>query len=182
MFDIIDSRTNLYSALWSLFGIPFRKLNSLWTNLKYSEPSCHHWWWGRTVLYQDFSVYRYFWSYDFIHIVTDPIVMSNVMTLTFIHSGLDVRKSLLGLVFLPFFLQEVWELFFPLFFFFLLLSACMLSHVWLFVTPWIVACQVPLSMGSSRQEYQSGFPFPPPGNLPRMEGNRTHISYVYLNW
>ena len=35
----------------------------------------------------------------------------------------------------------------------------------LFVTPWTVACQVPLSMGFSRQEYQSGWPCPPPGDL-----------------
>ena len=33
-----------------------------------------------------------------------------------------------------------------------------LSHVWLFVTPWTVAYQAPLSMGFSRQEYWSGFP------------------------
>ena len=33
-------------------------------------------------------------------------------------------------------------------------------------TPWIVACQAPLSMGFSRQEYWSGLPFPPPGDLP----------------
>ena len=36
-------------------------------------------------------------------------------------------------------------------------------HVWLFVTPWTVALQVPLSMESSRQEYWSGLPFPSPG-------------------
>ena len=35
-----------------------------------------------------------------------------------------------------------------------------LSHVQLFVTPWTVACQGPLSMGLSRQEYWSGLPFP----------------------
>ena len=29
-----------------------------------------------------------------------------------------------------------------------------------------VACQAPLSMGLSRQEYWSGLPFPPPGDLP----------------
>ena len=29
-----------------------------------------------------------------------------------------------------------------------------------------VACQAPLSMGFSRQEYRSGLPFPSPGNLP----------------
>ena len=33
-------------------------------------------------------------------------------------------------------------------------------------TPWIVACQAPLSMGFSRQEYWSGLPFPSPGDLP----------------
>ncbi|CAI9165670.1 unnamed protein product [Rangifer tarandus platyrhynchus] len=41
-----------------------------------------------------------------------------------------------------------------------------LSHVWLFVTPWTVACQAPLFMGFSRQEHWSGLPFPPPGDLP----------------
>ena len=41
-----------------------------------------------------------------------------------------------------------------------------LSCVWLFVTPWSVACQVPLSMAFSRQEYWSGLPFPSPGDLP----------------
>ena len=41
-----------------------------------------------------------------------------------------------------------------------------LSHVWLFVTLWTVACQAPLSIGFSQQEYWSGLPFPPPGNLP----------------
>ena len=35
-----------------------------------------------------------------------------------------------------------------------------------FVTPWTVACQTPLAMGSSRQEYWSGLPFPPPWDLP----------------
>ena len=48
-------------------------------------------------------------------------------------------------------------------------TACMLSHfscVWLFPTPWTVACQAPLSMGFSRQEYWSGLPCPLPGDLP----------------
>ena len=40
------------------------------------------------------------------------------------------------------------------------------SRVQLFKTPWTVACQAPLSMGYSRQEYWSGFPCPPPGDLP----------------
>ena len=41
-----------------------------------------------------------------------------------------------------------------------------LSRVQLFVTPWPVAYQAPLSMGFSRQEYWSGLPFPFPGDLP----------------
>ena len=40
------------------------------------------------------------------------------------------------------------------------------SHVQLFVTPWTVAHQAPLSMGISSQEYWSGLPCLPPGNLP----------------
>ena len=40
-----------------------------------------------------------------------------------------------------------------------------LSHVLLFATPWTVAHQAPLSMGFFRQEYWSGLPFPPPGDL-----------------
>ena len=40
------------------------------------------------------------------------------------------------------------------------------SSVQLFVTPWTVAYQASPSMGFSRQEYQSGLPFPSPGDLP----------------
>ena len=35
-----------------------------------------------------------------------------------------------------------------------------------FAMLWTVARQVPLSVGSSRQEFWSGLPFPPPGDLP----------------
>ena len=41
-----------------------------------------------------------------------------------------------------------------------------LSRVQLFVIPWTVAQQVPLSTGFSRQEYWSGLPLPSPGHLP----------------
>ena len=41
-----------------------------------------------------------------------------------------------------------------------------LSHVQLFVTPWTVTRQAPLSMGFSRQDYWSGLPFASPGDLP----------------
>ena len=41
-----------------------------------------------------------------------------------------------------------------------------LSRLRLFATLWTVACQAPLSMGFSRQEYWSGLPCPSPGELP----------------
>ena len=40
------------------------------------------------------------------------------------------------------------------------------SRAQLFVIPWIITHQVPLSMGFCRQEYWSGLPRPPPGDLP----------------
>ena len=40
-----------------------------------------------------------------------------------------------------------------------------LSCVWLFVTPWTVGHQAPLSLGFSRQEYWSALPFPSPGDF-----------------
>ena len=47
--------------------------------------------------------------------------------------------------------------------------ACMLScfsPIRLFATLWTVAHQALLSMGFPRQEYWSGLPCPPPGDLP----------------
>ena len=45
---------------------------------------------------------------------------------------------------------------------------CLVSKLCLilFVTPWSVAHQAPLSMGFPTQESWSGLPFPSPGNLP----------------
>ena len=39
-------------------------------------------------------------------------------------------------------------------------------RIQLSAAPWTVACQAPLSMEFSRQEYWSGLPFPIPGDLP----------------
>ena len=53
--------------------------------------------------------------------------------------------------------------------FLMIMCACMLSRfscVWLLATPQIVAYQAPLSLGFPRQEYRSGLPRPPPGDLP----------------
>ena len=45
-------------------------------------------------------------------------------------------------------------------------SALLLSHIQLFVTSWTVALQAPQSMRFPREEYWSGLPCPPPGDLP----------------
>ena len=48
-------------------------------------------------------------------------------------------------------------------------SLCVPSHfscIWLFENLWTTACQAPLSMGFSRQEYWSGLQCPSPGDLP----------------
>ena len=45
----------------------------------------------------------------------------------------------------------------------------MLSHVHLFASLQTIARQAPLSMGFSNQEYWSGLPCPPQGNLPDSE-------------
>ena len=51
----------------------------------------------------------------------------------------------------------------------MLIAYVLLSHfsrVQLFVTPWTVARQAPLSMGFSRQEHWNWLSFPLPGDLP----------------
>ena len=55
-----------------------------------------------------------------------------------------------------------------------------LSRVRLFVTLWTAAYQAPLSMGFSRQEYWSGLPCPPPGDLPNT-GIKPRLLYL-LHW
>ena len=56
----------------------------------------------------------------------------------------------------------------------------MLRCAHLFVTPWTAACQVPLSMGFSRQEHWSGLPWPPPGDLPDPGIEPTSLAYLAL--
>ena len=46
------------------------------------------------------------------------------------------------------------------------MKVCMFSSNRLFASPWTLACQAPLSMGFSWQEYWSVLPFSPPGDLP----------------
>ena len=53
------------------------------------------------------------------------------------------------------------------------MGACVCSVMSGSVTPWPVAHQAPLYMGFSRQEYWSGLPFSPPGDLPDPETEPT---------
>ena len=50
-------------------------------------------------------------------------------------------------------------------------SYCSVARLCLTVTPWTIACQVPLSGGFPRQEYWSGLPFPSPGIFPTQRFN-----------
>ena len=56
----------------------------------------------------------------------------------------------------------------------------LLSHVQLFVTLWTIACQAPLSMGFSRQEYWRGLPCPPLGGSSQLR-DPTHVSFHLLH-
>ena len=50
-----------------------------------------------------------------------------------------------------------------------LLCGLVTNSCWTLVILWTVACQAPLSMGISRQEYWCCLLFPSPGNLPNQE-------------
>ena len=53
------------------------------------------------------------------------------------------------------------------------------SCVWLFATPWTIAHKAPLSMGFFREEYWSGLPCHPPGDLPNPEMEpESHVSCI----
>ena len=61
-------------------------------------------------------------------------------------------------------------------------SACVLSCIRLFVSSWTVALQAPLSLGFSWQEYWSGLPFPPLGNLPNPGIGSNPRLWCFLHW
>ena len=54
----------------------------------------------------------------------------------------------------------------------------MLSGVHFFVSPWTVACQAPLSVEFSRQEYWSGLPYLTLG-VSSLPNDQTHVSCVF---
>ena len=65
-----------------------------------------------------------------------------------------------------------------------MLAKCALSRVscvQFYITLCSVACQVPLSMGFSRQEYWSGLPCPPPEGLPD-PGTEPSYALLLLHW
>ena len=65
------------------------------------------------------------------------------------------------------------------------MRVCVLSHsghVQLFVTPWTVACQAPLSVGFSKQEYKSELPCPPLGDLHTPGTEPTSLMFVFWRY
>ena len=62
----------------------------------------------------------------------------------------------------------------------LCVHAQLLSCVQLFEMPWTVACQAPLSLEFSTQEYWSGLPFPTLADLPD-QGIEPRLSHL-LHW
>ena len=63
------------------------------------------------------------------------------------------------------------------------MCACMLSccsHFRLCATLWTKTCQVPLSMGFFRQEYWSGLPYAPTGDLPHPGIEPASLTYPEL--
>ena len=56
-------------------------------------------------------------------------------------------------------------------------QSCLTLQLIVSLTLWTVAPQAPLSMGSSRQEYWSGLPCPPPRDLPDPE-----MEPMFLAW
>ena len=59
---------------------------------------------------------------------------------------------------------------------------CVLSHVWLFVTPWTIVHQAPLSVGFHRQENWSGLPFPIPEIFPTQGSNSCLFPLLHWQW
>ena len=52
------------------------------------------------------------------------------------------------------------------------------SCVWLLAIPWMVACQAPLSVGFSREEYWNRLPCPSTGIFSSWPRDQSHVSYV----
>ena len=57
-----------------------------------------------------------------------------------------------------------------------ILGICVLSHIQLFAASWTAAHLAPLIPEFSRQEYHSGLPFPPPGDLPHPEIHKLYFT------
>ena len=81
--------------------------------------------------------------------------------------------------------REIVHVYFTITFFSWVSLEVVLSYVWLFVTPWTVALQAPLSMGIPRQEYRSRVLFPTPEDLPNpgieLESPALQVDYLPLS-
>ena len=77
--------------------------------------------------------------------------LSTVLSNTIVQKHQSINSSVLSFLYSPTLrsIHDYWKNH---------LSMKLLSHVWLFATPWTVAHQAPPSMGFSGQEYWSGLP------------------------
>ena len=89
---------------------------------------------------------------SFILCITQLIILDIVDFITFFLAFV-LALSVVDPLTLLFVCLYQWYYFPHNFFVFAVCCAQSLSHVQLFVTPWTVACQAPLSMEFSRQEY-----------------------------
>ena len=83
--------------------------------------------------------------------------------------GKDVGRLTHALIFTSYMVENLWIIYGINDVWYHLVCACMLSHfscVQHFAILWTVAFWTPLSLGFSRQEYWSGLPCPPLGDLP----------------
>ena len=105
------------------------------------------------------------------HVISGLPIISDYPILLLLHElGLSAMLKLECSISSSFIMKSIWILFCNLWSIFIwfressdLTTRYMLSHVRLLAIPRTVSHQAPLSMGFSRQEYCSGFPFPSPG-------------------
>ena len=109
-----------------------------------------------------------FFAYDF-PVVPEPLVKKAIFFSSASLSHFCQNLYMCGPIFQPslLFLWSVWLLWCWYYTVLTNMRACYIAcHVQLFVTPWTVPHQAPLSMGFPRQESWSGLPLPSPGDLP----------------
>ena len=122
----------------------------------------------RFILYSSFLLSSFLLLSPSLHLFIFPVIISSFFFENVLHMKV-ISKSTRENCFLPKELIFIWNcLKFPqkkkcIMTLNSMYVLCLFAR--LFANPWTVARQAPLSMGFSRQEYWSGLPWPPPGDL-----------------